>query len=125
MNIKDLTHDQQVCLVALTEAVTIADGNVSEGEQEEISELATELGTEHYRELLNEAEKRLSDITSLKTFAEGITDQQARELIYGKVMEDTLAEPSVYHSTSDLMAWLADCWDIKVELRPDEDSSVT
>ena len=116
MELKELSHEQQVALVALVEAVTLADGTVSEADEEEIGRLAGELGEDTYRELLDEAERRFHDIGALKKFLARIKDQGVRELIHGTVLEETMIDPPASHPKSELMAWLAETWNIKIEM---------
>ena len=114
MEIGELSHEEQVALVGLLEAVTISDGTVSEGEQQEIGRVAAALGDDTYRELLDEAENRFTDWPALRACLAAIDNPQARELIYGTVMDEALVEAN--SETHARLRWLADTWDIDVEL---------
>jgi hypothetical protein len=115
MELTQLTRKQQIALVALVEAIAMADGTVAEGEQREIGQIAAKLGDDTYRDLLNDADERFSDKEGLQEFLQAITDQGARQLIFGTAMEETMLAPSVNHAQSELLTWLREAWDITVE----------
>ena len=121
MELSDLTHDQHLAMVALAEAVAISDGTVSDAEGREIGRIASALGEDAYRRLLDEAETRLSDRKDLEAFLETIKGQEARELIYGTALEEAMSEPSADHGAAQLLEWLAGAWGIRVELEPGTD----
>jgi len=116
MTLNELTQEQKIALAAAVEAVAVIDGRVSEGEGRKIGKIADELGDEEYRALLDEVESRFEDIDAVKEFLQSIEDQNARDLIYGTVLDEAMAEPSVDVSTSELLKWLADEWQVKVEI---------
>ena len=115
MEITDLSHEERLALVAALEAVTLSDGEVSDPEQREIGLIAGQLGDETYRALLDEADPKFPGIEELKRYLEGIQGQQARELIYGMLLEETLAQPAADHARSEFLAWLGQAWNIAVE----------
>lgn len=117
MTLSDLSHDQLVALAGLVQAVAISDGTVSDGEVGEIGKIADALGAEQYRALMNEADERFPDLDSLKAALSGIEGQAARDLIYGTAMREALADLSPDHAQSDLIQWLADTWQIRVDLQ--------
>ena len=114
MEIREMNRRQQIALVATIEALTVADGAVSENEEEEIGRIAAELGEETYRELLDEAEALCPDHDALERCLDTIADQEARELIYGLATEEMMASPSIEHWKSDFMNRLAAKWNIVV-----------
>ena len=120
MGIRDLTHDQQLALVALTEATAIADKDLSNGEVDQIGEIAEELGEEHYRRLLDEAEQRFPDDSSLKHFLETISDAHARELIFDHVLRESLSSASPERSQRDPLQWLIELWQIDYKVGAEE-----
>jgi len=113
MTLSDLTHEQQVALVALMQAVTLADGIVSEDQVKGITAVTDEIGEEAFRALLEEAHTRLEDIDELKTFLGRIEGEEARQLIYGTVWEESMADPNIQHAESELLLWLARTWGIE------------
>lgn len=120
MELTELSDEQQIALVALLEAVANSDGLVSEGEEKEINQIAEIFGDDLYRSLLNEAERRFQDLDDLKRFLVTIKDQEARELIYGVVLEEAVLEPSMEHRKAELLGWLAELWHIRVETEDEE-----
>ena len=112
MTISDFSHEQKLALVGLMEAVVMANVTVTEGEQQQIGKVADALGDEQYRLLLEEVEKRFTDMDSLKLFLETVQDTDARELIFGTVWEDAMADPAMTELESDLLNWLAETWHI-------------
>jgi hypothetical protein len=121
MTIKELSHDEQLALVALIEALAMTDASLSEAEEEEVGRVAAELGDEPYRALLDEAEQRCSNIKALKRFLKTISNPEARELIYGEVLQEAGASPAFDRSESELLSWLAEEWKIPVEIEPESE----
>jgi hypothetical protein len=116
MTLNELTYEQKVALAAMVEAVAILDGDVSEAEGRKIGGIALELGEEEYRGLLDEAESRFADVDALKEFLGSVKDQEARDLIYGTVLDEAMAEPTVDVSASELLKWLATEWQVQVQI---------
>jgi len=115
MTISDLSHKQRIALVALMEAVAMADGSVTEGESSRIGAVAEALGDDEYRRLLNEADERFEDLDHLKQFLETIADRNARELIFGTIWEEAVADPTIVHRESELLQWLSGAWGVDTE----------
>ena len=114
MELTDLTHDERLALVALAEVVVSSDANVSEDEQAQIARIASAFGDDAHRALTNEADERFPDETTLKTFLVELQRQEARELIYGTVLEIALPDMIDSHESS-LLGWLATIWKITVQ----------
>lgn len=119
MELTGLTRKQQVALTALMEAVAVSDGQITDGEQREIGLVAVALGEDTYQDLLDEADELFPDVETLKTFLGTVKHQDARDLIFGTVMEEVLSEPSVQHEKFALIEWLAKAWNINVEIKPE------
>jgi uncharacterized membrane protein YebE (DUF533 family) len=115
MKISELTHEQQIALVGIIEAMAMSDGNIDEFEQKTIGQMATEFGDEAYRNLINEADEKYPTLEHLKLFLITITNQEARETIYGVAMQDAMLAPAINHLQSGMLEWLRDNWDITVE----------
>jgi len=120
MELTGLTHKEQIALVALMEAVAIADRQMTEGEERQIGRVVVALGEENYRDLHDDAETSCPTLDQLKTYLGSIENQESRELIYGTVLEEALSEPCADHAQFDLMAWLAKEWQIDVEIVPED-----
>ena len=114
MELKELTHDEQLALVALVEVVLESDADVSDDEESFVVRLAGTLGEDHYRTLIDEADERFSGEAELKRFLETIDRQEARELIYGTVLEAALPDVIDQHESS-LLGWLANAWNVTVQ----------
>jgi hypothetical protein len=121
MELNELTHRQRIALVALVEAIVLWDGQVTEGEERGIGVIAGALGDEEYRRLVEEVDEHFEDIAALKKYLATIEATEARELIYGMALDEALSSPGVDESKSDLLQWLADTWQIKVEMGTDEE----
>ena len=115
MNTNDLTRSQQITLIALVEELAMSDGTIAEGESKEIGKLASELGDETYRELLEDVNTQVPDTDALKQRLAAITDQEVRETVFGLAMEETLLGPSAKHEQWEMLAWLKEQWGITVE----------
>lgn len=118
MELPDLNHEERLALVALLEQVVESDGTVSEAEVAKIERVVGALGEDEYRRLVEEVDSRFTDEESLKTFLGGIGRQDARELIYGTVLE-TAAEHTVSVPESNVLDWLAKLWNVRVEIGDD------
>ena len=113
MNLKDLSRDEQLALVALTEVAVISDRNITDTEVEQIETIADEFGEDTFHELADEAERRFADRTTLKTFLKTITNPESRELILGTVLSETLAD-TLPHEQAEFMDWLAKEWNVTI-----------
>ena len=112
-DVKTLKQDEKLALVALVKAVIMADGHVSTEEVEELQDLVDMLGKDTYQGLIDEVETRLRGDDVVRKFLGTITDQNARETIYRAILKVAMAD-SVDASESELLAWLAQVWDVQV-----------
>ncbi len=119
MELTGLSEKHKVATVALVEAVAMADGNISEGESDTINRLATALGDEAYRGLLDEAERMFPDLQALKAYLQNITNAEERDLIFGTVLAEVMSTPATVHGQSAMLQWLAETWGIQTEELPD------
>ena len=115
MTLKDLSHDAKLALVALTELVVISDRDITDTEVAQVDELVESIGEETFQQLAEEAEARFADRDTLKTFLTTIRDQEVRELIYGTVLAESLAD-SAPHPTQRFLEWLAQAWNVPVQV---------
>ena len=114
MELSDLTHDERLALVALVENVIASDAEVSDDEAGHIERIAAVFGDENYRALADEVDVRFEDEAALKTFLAALLRQDARELIYGTVLDAALPDVIDRHESS-LLGWLATEWGITVQ----------
>jgi len=114
MELKDLTADERLALVALSRAIVRADGELSPKEGEMLAEIAGELGEAVYKEALNQSIQRFADRSSLKTFLLSISRPEARALISETILElatgDALAPEEVA-----FIRWLDEIWAVPPE----------
>jgi hypothetical protein len=113
MELRDLNADEKVALAALLEFVILASGTVTEDEEREIDALVEEMGDDAYRRSMEEVDRRFPDEESVKKFLKTITRQEARELIYGTVIEAAMAD-RVEGRESDMLEWVAAAWNVEV-----------
>lgn len=122
MELQDLNTDERTALVGLIKAVVMSDGNVSEDELEEVEDIVDAFGEESYQQSLDAFEARFLDQASFQRFLRTITRQEARDLIYGNVLQAASAD-AIEGRESELLGWLADAWnvEVKIEDTPDGD----
>ncbi|MBN2577026.1 MAG: hypothetical protein JXP73_20860 [Deltaproteobacteria bacterium] len=113
MELADLNKDEQVALAGLLEFVVMASGQVTADEKKEIDTIVEALGEEEYRAAVEEVDKRLTDEKALRAFLAKIVRQEAREIIYGTVIEAAMAD-TVEGRESTLLDWLAREWKLDV-----------
>jgi hypothetical protein len=121
MELRDLNADERVALVGLLKLVVVSNGNVSEDELEEVQQVADAFGEEAYEGALDAFEARFLDEQSFQTFLRTIGRQEARDLIYGTVLQAAAAD-AIEGQESEILSWLAEAWNIQVQVvdAPDE-----
>ena len=114
MEIRDLSHDEKVALVALVELLVSSDKEASEDEAERIGEIAQAIGGPGaYRQLAEEVDRRFADEEDLKAFLATIERQETRELIFERALE--LAMPDGIRSReAEFLEWLENEWNLNV-----------
>lgn len=115
MNVVDLSRDEKLALVALTELAVISDRDISDNEVAKVEEIVEALGEETFQILAEEAEARFADRDTLKAFLKGIAGQEAREIIYGTVLSESLID-TLPHEQSEFLDWLAKEWQVRVTM---------
>ena len=71
------------------------------------------LGEEAYQKHMDTFEERFPDEASFQKFLKTITRQEARELIYGTILDGAAAD-AIEGGESELLSWLATAWDLEV-----------
>src|SRR5262245_44097738 len=124
MELGDLNQDERTALVGLMKLVVMSDGNVSEEELESVEDLVDAFGEEGYESTLDAFEKRFSNVQGFKTFlkATGVGRQEARELIFGTVLEAAGAE-AIEGREAELLDWLGREWNIKIEIQDEDETA--
>jgi hypothetical protein len=113
MELADLNKDEQVALAGLLEFVIMASGHVTEDEEHELAAIVEAIGDGPYRKAVEEVDKRFPDEQALRTFLSSIGRQEAREVIYGTVIEAAMTD-TVEGRESALLDWLAKEWNVEV-----------
>jgi uncharacterized tellurite resistance protein B-like protein len=113
MDLSELNKDEQVALAGLLEFVVMASGHVTEDEEQEIDAIIQALGEDAYRAAVEQVDARFKDESTLRTFLSTIERQDAREVIYGTMIEAAMTD-TVEGRESALLDWLAEAWNIEV-----------
>jgi hypothetical protein len=121
MTLNELTHDEQLALVALVEVAILSDRSLSDEESAQVDSIVEEMGEEAFRGLVDEAESRFVERAELKKFLAGITRPEARELIYGTVLAEALTD-TIPHTEAEFLEWLSREWRIQMQVE-DADAS--
>ena len=122
MELADLNKDEQIALAGLLEFVVLASGHVTEDEQAEIDAIVDALGEKNYRAAMEEVDKRFSDEETLRSFLHKIDRQEAREVIYGTIIEAAMTD-TVEGRENALLTWLAQRWNVEVKYEPPADDA--
>jgi Tellurite resistance protein TerB len=115
MELQELDGDERTALVGLVREVVMSDAQVSENEIEEVAEIVDALGGEGYQAAIDAFEARFSDEGAFRKFLATIKRQEARELIYGTILQGAAAD-AIEGGESELLSWLADIWQIEVQI---------
>src|SRR5215207_3504803 len=122
MELADLNHEQRLALVALIEATIQADRRASEEEESALADVIAELGDADYRRVAIEADSRFKDEDDLKSFLGNLQGQEARELIYGTVLELAMSDFVSGHESA-LIQWLGQTWKVEASFDSPEHES--
>jgi len=87
MDLEELNQDERTALVGLMKLIVMSDGTVTEDELEHVESLVDAFGEGEYQRTLDAFEKRFTDEESFRKFLRGIGREDARELIFGTVLE--------------------------------------
>lgn len=115
MTINELSRDEKLALVALTEVAVISDRDITDMEVAQVEAIVDALGEDLFHELAEEAESRFAERTALKTFLKTITNPDSRELILGTVLSENLAN-TIPHEQAEFMDWLTVTWNLRVDV---------
>jgi hypothetical protein len=115
MELEDLNQDERTALVGLMKLIVLSDGNVTEDELEHVETLVDAFGEGEYQRTLEAFEKRFTDEKSFREFLRKVGREEAREVIFGTVLEGA-GEGGLDGTEADLLEWLSKAWDIKIEI---------
>jgi hypothetical protein len=113
MELSELNADERLALVGLIKDVVVSAGRPSEEEIEEVEEVVDTFGEDAYQKTLDAVEARFSDEEAFKSFLLTIRRQEARDLIYGTILQGAASDAIEGHE-SELLAWLATAWSIEL-----------
>lgn len=106
---------ERLALVALLKLVVLSDGGVSPEEVDEIQDVVDAFGEDEYQKLLDQVEERFADEAALKKFLGTVKRQDARELIYGFILETASGE-ALQGKEPELLGWLGKAWNVEVKV---------
>ena len=118
MELKDLTDDERVALVALIKLMVQSNSRATDLEAKLVAHEAASLGRSAYRAASEEADRRFPNEGDLRAFLTTIERQEARELIYGTVLDAALADGPDANEVKAL-DWLAGLWNVKTRIAPE------
>jgi hypothetical protein len=113
MELRDLNPDERTALATLIEFVVLG-GHVTEDEEREIDAIVEQIGEDAYRQAVEEVDRRFPDEEAAKKFLKTITRPEAREVIYGAVIEAAMTDTMEGHQ-SKMLEWLGQEWNIEVK----------
>lgn len=109
MQLDELTRDEQLALVGLVRLLVRLDGSFSESEREAVDELADDLGSERFWELIDEAGTSLSESEAIRAQAQRVTRDEARLAIYDALL-DLAMRDTISVEEDGLLEWLRSTW---------------
>ena len=118
MELRDLNEDERVALVGLMKLVVMSDGEVSEDELEHVEVLANAFGEEGYQSSLDRFERQFRDEDEFRRFLQQVRRQEARDLIFGTILESA-DEGGLDTGEASLLDWLSRAWNVKIEIADD------
>jgi hypothetical protein len=115
MELRDLNEDERVALVGLMKLVVMSDNEVSDDELEHVQVLANAFGQSGYQAALDRFERQFRDEADFRRFLQQIRRQDARDLIFGTILESA-GEGGLDTSETSLLDWLSRVWNVKIEI---------
>jgi hypothetical protein len=115
-----LSADERLALVALIERVLLSERSGDDDEIEALDKVVAEIGEDVYASLVAGVDTEFEDDDRLEEFLETITNQDARELILGTVVELAITD-GVRADEDDWIKWVSDAWHVPVRI---EDSGI-
>jgi hypothetical protein len=115
MELTDLNQGERTALIGLMKLVVLSDRDVSEDEHEHIEALVDAFGEGEYQRTLDTFERQLADPAQFRDFLMSVSRQDARDLIFGTVLE-AAGEGALEGREAELLDWLARAWNVKIEI---------
>lgn len=111
LEIGDLTREEDLALIGLLKAVIQSDKKLSFDENEELKRVAGLMGPERFHERVGEAKELFVTLSDIKRYARGIDRKPARRLIFD-LLQEMAKRDGVEPAEDDLLAWLAESWEL-------------
>ncbi|HJL15920.1 MAG TPA: TerB family tellurite resistance protein [Sandaracinaceae bacterium LLY-WYZ-13_1] len=111
MELRDLNDDETLIFVGLLREMVQADGEYSDQEKDFVAEQSKALGADRFRQAMEEAKERYGDLASLKEAAKGVERQEARQLIFDRLIKSAVVD-GVDEAEEKPLRWLAEHWKI-------------
>lgn len=115
LELKDLTDEERLALVALLERVVEADSYVTDSEVRQVHSIIAAVGKKAYEAAVEEVDERFQSYEALRQFLATITRQDARDLIYETLLEAALADAPV-KPEREILDWVATTWNVKTRI---------
>ena len=109
MEIKDLSQEERLVLVALVERVVQADGEYTTEEAGEVAKVSIAMGLETYNAAVQQARELLDTTEAIQAAAQKVQRPEARELILTAV-QDLAVVDEVSREELQVVDWLAELW---------------
>jgi len=115
MELSDLDQGERTALIGLMKLVVLSDTEVSDDELDHIETLVDAFGEGEYQRTLDALETQLADPAQFRDFLRGVSRQDARDLIFGTVLE-AAGEGALEGREAELLDWLSRNWNVKIEI---------
>ena len=115
MELQDLNADERIALVGLMKEVVMADRKCRRTSSTRSKRSSMPSARRATSRRWTPSTSRFLDQESFQRFLATITRQEARELIYGNVLQAAAAD-AIEGRESELLSWLADVWNIEVKI---------
>ena len=123
LELRDLTDDERLALVALLARVVEADSYVTDSEATHVHAVIAAVGEKAYEAAADEADRRFASHEELRRFLGTITRVEARELIYETLLEAALADTPM-KAEREFLDWVASAWNIQTRIvEPSDEGS--
>jgi len=115
MELSDLDQGERTALIGLMKLVVLSDSEVSDDEVDHIETLVDAFGEGEYQRTLDALETQLREPLRFRDLLRGISRQDARDLIFGTVLE-AAGEGALEGREAELLDWLSKTWNVKIEI---------
>jgi uncharacterized tellurite resistance protein B-like protein len=111
VSLDQLSEEEQLALVALLKLIVRADKELSSPEVQQLQDVARQIGTERWRQLVATARERFRTQRDAKQQAQSISRREAQRAIYKTLVKAAKADELVPAEVAELL-WLAKIWQI-------------